>query len=68
MLRDRLICGINNDGMQRQLLGEATLSFKRALEIAQAMETAANNTKDIQSANGGVQPCTMHLVSKEKRE
>ena len=66
MLRDRLVCGISDDGMQRRLLGEATLTFKRALEIAQAMETAANNTKDIQQANGSVQPRDVHRVFKEK--
>ena len=27
MLRDRLICGINNDRMQRRLLAESKLSF-----------------------------------------
>ena len=67
ILRNRLICGINDDGMQRWLWGEATLSFKRALEIPQAMETAVNNTKDIQSVNRGVQPGDIHLVSKDKR-
>lgn len=54
MLRDRLVCGINDDGIQRRLLGEVTLTFKRALEVAQAMETVANNTNDIKNANGGL--------------
>lgn len=66
MLRDRLVCGINDDGIHRRLVGEATLTFRRALEIAQAMETAAINTKDIKTANRGAQPCAVHLVSKEK--
>ncbi|KAJ8351939.1 hypothetical protein SKAU_G00234150 [Synaphobranchus kaupii] len=66
MLCDRLVCGINDDGLQRRLLGEATLTFKKALEISQAMETAANNTKDIQKANGGAQPSAVHHVSTEK--
>nr|XP_055046280.1 LOW QUALITY PROTEIN: uncharacterized protein K02A2.6-like [Misgurnus anguillicaudatus] len=52
MLRDRLVCGVNNDVIQRRLLSEATLSFGKALEIAQGMESAANNAKDIQKANG----------------
>lgn len=66
MLWDRLGCEIN-DGIQYRLLGEATLTFKRALDIAQAMETAANNINDIKNANSGAQPCAVHLVSKEKR-
>ncbi len=67
MLRDRLNCGINDNGFQRWLLGEATLTIKRALDVAQAMEMAANNTNDIKNANSGAQPGAIHFVSKEKR-
>uniref|UniRef100_A0A674DUP9 NACHT LRR and PYD domain-containing protein n=1 Tax=Salmo trutta TaxID=8032 RepID=A0A674DUP9_SALTR len=35
----------------RRLLGEATLTFKRALELSQGMEMAASNVKNIQKAN-----------------
>ncbi|XP_036002862.1 uncharacterized protein K02A2.6-like [Fundulus heteroclitus] len=68
MLRDRLVCGINDDSIQRRLLSEAKLTYKKALEIAQAMETATNNTKDIQQARGGApQSDTVHHVTKEKK-
>ncbi|KAI7796507.1 hypothetical protein IRJ41_023564, partial [Triplophysa rosa] len=40
MLRDRLVCGINEDRIQRRLLVETDLTFEKALKIAQAMETA----------------------------
>ena len=43
MLRDRLVCGINHKGIQCQLLSEK-------VEIALAMEAAAKDTKDLQSA------------------
>ena len=65
MLRDRLVCGINNDSIQRRLLGEVTLTFKKALEIAHAMETAAINSKDIQAANASVPQCTVHCLFRE---
>ena len=39
MLRDRIVCGIND--IQRRLLAEANLSFAKAIELAQGMETAA---------------------------
>ncbi len=55
MLRDRLVCGINDDVIQCRLLGEATLSFTKAMEIAQGMESAALHAKDIQKASGNVQ-------------
>ena len=48
MLRDRLICGINNDRMQRRLLAESKLSFEKAYELAQAMETADHDAKELQ--------------------
>lgn len=66
-LKDRLVCGLNDDGIQRRLFGEATLTFKKALEIAQAMETVANNAKVIKNANGSAQLYVVHLVSKQKR-
>ena len=48
MLRDRLICGINNDRMQRHLLSESKLSFEKAYELAQAMETADHDARELQ--------------------
>ena len=54
MLRDRLVCGINDDRMQRRLLctpSETTLNFKKAYEIAVGMETATKNAKDIQQGS-----------------
>lgn len=67
MLRDRLVCGINDDSIQRRLLSEAKLTYKKALEIAQAMETAANNSKDIQQASGAAQSDAVHHVAKERK-
>lgn len=42
-LRDRLVCGTRHEGIQKRLLTEAPLTFKRALEIAASMETAAKD-------------------------
>ena len=54
MLRDRLVCGINNKQIQRRLLAESTLDFKKAMKIATSMETAIKNVKDLtnQTASG----------------
>ena len=35
MLRDRMVCGINHETMQRRLLAENNLTLVRAMEIAQ---------------------------------
>lgn len=48
MLRDRLVCGINDDRIQQRLLSEDGLSFETALRHVQAMEAA---NKDIQDLN-----------------
>ena len=50
MLHDRLVVGINDDQIQRRLLAESKLTFKKPLEIAHGMETAAQNARDIQRA------------------
>ena len=65
--RDRLVGGINNDSIQCRLLGEATLTFKKVLQIAHAMETADMNCKDIQAANTSVPQSAVHCLLKKKR-
>jgi len=47
------------------LLGEATLTFKKALEISQRIEVISSNAKGIQKANGDAQAGAMHQVKKE---
>ena len=51
MLRDRLVCGVNDERIQRRLLAESQLEFKKAMELATAMETADKNTRDLQNGN-----------------
>ncbi|XP_058858757.1 uncharacterized protein K02A2.6-like [Acipenser ruthenus] len=53
-LRDRLVCGINDERIQRRLLSESTLDFRKALDIAQGMEIAAKNTSDLQATTSGI--------------
>ena len=47
MLRDRLTCGINSLKIQQKLLAEKTLTLAKAVELAQSMETAAKNAKEL---------------------
>ena len=56
MLRDRLICGINDARIQRRLLAEAKVDFKRAMEIAQAMEIADRDATDLQGLQKELTP------------
>ncbi|KAL1485473.1 hypothetical protein MTO96_031942 [Rhipicephalus appendiculatus] len=44
MLRDRLVCGVRDEALQRRLLAETTLDFKKAYEKAVAAEYATRQT------------------------
>ena len=43
MIRDRLVCGINDENTQRLLLAEKELTYDKASEIARSQEAAAQN-------------------------
>ena len=47
MLRDRLVSGVNNEKIQRRLLSEGELTFKKAFEIALSLETTAQHMADM---------------------
>ena len=44
-LRDRLVCGLRSENIQKRLSSEADLTLARAIEIAQGMEAAHQNTQ-----------------------
>ena len=52
MLRDRLVCGINDAGIQRRLLSESELTYKKAFHMPLGVESAERNAKDLQSQKG----------------
>ena len=59
MIRDRLVCGINDDSIQKHLLAEPRLTYEKAVELSQSMEMAAQNVKDLkvkQEGSGNTQP------------
>ena len=47
MLQDRIVCGVNDTVIQRRLLAEKDLDFKKAMEVAQGMESAATNVRKL---------------------
>ena len=47
MLQDRLVCGVNHEGIQHRLLAEKDLTYKKAHELAVTLEAAAKGSKDI---------------------
>ena len=49
MLCDRLVCGVNQSGIQKCLLAEMDLTFDKALDMAKALEVAEKDTQDLKT-------------------
>ena len=66
MLRDRLMCGIQDEGIQKRLMAEPKLTYAKALELAQGLEAASKsmqelgNSKEPAGESGGT--TTIHHV------
>ena len=56
-LRDRFVCGLKSEAIQRRLLSEEKLLLKKAVETALAMESAEKNTKSLKPSldSAGIQ-------------
>ena len=69
MLRDRLVCRISDESIQRRLLAESTLTFKKAFKLAQGMEAASKDVREMlgapQPPSAGQPPEEIHAVSKK---
>lgn len=52
MIRDRLVCVVNDDHIQKRLLSEpdGSLTLKRAIQLATAMETAVKDVAELQQS------------------
>ena len=64
MLRDRIVCGVNNRKIQQTLLSEKTLTLKKALEVAQGWETAAKNAKVLSQGEASAESLTSEAVNR----
>ena len=61
MIRDRVVCGINEDAIQKRLLAEGdTLTLTKALSLAQAYETAVKDATTLLPSNAS--PQQIHRV------
>lgn len=43
-----IVCGINNEKIQRRLLAETDLNFQKAIDLATALEQTEKGASDIQ--------------------
>ena len=60
LLRDCIVCGINDDHVQRRLLSEKALTFEKVLELAVSLETAKKNVSELQ---GTAMPQAVHRIT-----
>ena len=68
MLRDRIVCGIQDQRTQRRLLAETDLTFKRAFEEAQAIDSADKQVYELQySRKADVHAVGPHFDNAETR-
>ena len=51
MLHDRLVCGVNDDRIQRKLLSEPNLTFARAFKLAQDWNPLRNTLRTCNKSN-----------------
>ena len=66
-LRDRFVCGLRHESIQRRLLSEKDLKYRDALGIARAMGTADRNTKSLKSTEPAIRKFTSHSTSYSAR-
>ena len=52
ILRNRLVCGINDQKLQRRLLSGTALTYDKAFALAQALEAADKGAKELEKRSG----------------
>ena len=60
MLRDRLVCGIRDEGVQKRLLTKSDLTFAKTLEIAEVAERAKREAAELHEGVSEVHKIPAH--------
>ena len=60
MLRDWLVCGVNDERIQRRLLSKVDLTFERGIKLAQAAESADKDTRHLKARDAGTSSPGIH--------
>jgi len=66
-IRDRLVCGLTSESIQRKLLSEANLTLQKATEIATAMEAAAKDATELQGKAKEAESQSVHKLRAKKQ-
>ena len=65
-LRDRLVCGLRHEAIQRRLLSKSGLTYQKALETAQAMESADTNTQSFKDPEPPIRKVSRRIPRSEE--
>ncbi|XP_077482552.1 uncharacterized protein LOC144093113 [Stigmatopora argus] len=63
-MRDRFVCGLRVEAIQRRLLTEQDLTFKKTCELSLSMEMASKST--LEFASKMEEPATLNKIDQEK--
>ena len=64
-LRDRLVCGIAETGIQKKLLAEPNLTFEKAFQLTLSHESASKNAMKLIQQPSGVHQIKSTVVSED---
>lgn len=67
-LRDRVVCGLNQEHIQKRLLAEKELTLDNAIKTAVAMETAGKDATELQTRRAPVNKISHTQKQKQKPE
>ena len=69
MIRDRIVCGVNDNRIQRLLLQQPELTYDKAKEIAQSLEAASKDAQKLLNPTNTrpSQPIRYHNVHPPRR-
>ena len=68
MLRDRLVCGVNDEQLQQRLFAEPQLTFKKAMKLSQMFESSMQDAKDLQSSSRVPRVGPVNAINEQKAE
>ncbi len=67
LIRDRLVCGIDNDSVRRVLLRESDLTLAKAIKICQISELTEQHTKVLAAPRSATNVDAVHYNAKGRK-
>ncbi len=67
MLRDCLICGINDSHIQKRLLLETNLTFQKAMDVSLAFELVEKDMHDVISTSATPSPQSVFTIQESRK-